>query len=153
MAQKNYPDLTYPEVYKVQTIGINLKSDKDYIENSPYSQPIKDSLNHIFFRNPETSPALQESLTSADIENVNIEDETVKVYLQTRTLLDSGKLETTEKIRVLQTQTNLLEKQLSLQERAKNLRYVKDLENAILKVCKVLPEDNRLEILQILKNS
>lgn len=153
MAQKNYPDLTYPEVYKVQTIGINLKSDKDYIENSPYSQPIKDSLNHIFFRNPETSPALQESITSADIENVNIEDETVKVYLQTRTLLDSGKLETTEKIRVLQTQTNLLEKQLSLQERAKNLRYVKDLENAILKVCKVLPEDNRLEILQILKNS
>lgn len=153
MAQKNYPDLTYPEVYKVQTIGINLKSDKDYIENSPYSKPIKDSLNHIFFRNPETSPALRESLTSADIENVNIEDETVKVYLQTRTLLDSGKLETTEKIRVLQTQTNLLEKQLSLQERAKNLRYVKDLENAILKVCKVLPEDNRLEILQILKNS
>ena len=72
MAQKNYPDLTYPEVYKVQTIGINLKSDKDYIENSPYSQPIKDSLNSIFFRNPETSPALRESLTSADIENVKI---------------------------------------------------------------------------------
>lgn len=153
MAKDNYPDLTYPEVYKVQTIGIKLKTDRDYIKNSPYSEAIKDSLTAIFLRDSENSIDIEPSISAEDIKNINIEDETVKVYVQTRTLLDSGKLETTEKIRVLQTQTNLLEKQLSLQERAKNLRYVKDLENALLKVCKTLPEEGRLEILQILKNS
>lgn len=153
MAKDNYPDLTYPEVYKVQTIGIKLKTDKDFIKNSPYSDAIKDSLTAIFLRDSENSIDLEASVNPEDIKNVNIEDETVRVYMQTRTLLDSGKLETTEKIRVLQTQTNLLEKQLSLQERAKNLRYVKDLENALIKVCKSLPEEGRLEILQILKNS
>ena len=130
-----------------------LKTDKDFIKNSPYSDAIKDSLTAIFLRDSENSIDLETSVNPEDIKNVNIEDETVRVYMQTRTLLDSGKLETTEKIRVLQTQTNLLEKQLSLQERAKNLRYVKDLENALIKVCKNLPEEGRLEILQILKNS
>lgn len=153
MAQGSYPELTYPEVYKVQTVGIKLKSDRDYIKNSPYSDAIKDSLTSIFLRESENKSDFEPSIQPEDIKNINIEDETVKVYVQTRTLLDSGKLETTEKIRVLQTQTNLLEKQLSLQERAKNLRYVKDLENVLIKICKKLPEDSRLEILQILKNS
>ena len=153
MPQGSYPELTYPEVYKVPTVGIKLKSDTDYIKNSPYSDAIKDSLTSIFLRESENKSDFEPSVRPEDIKNINIEDETVKVYVQTRTLLDSGKLETTEKIRVLQTQTNLLEKQLSLQERAKNLRYVKDLENALIKICKKLPEDSRLEILQILKNS
>lgn len=147
-----YPELTYPEVYKVQTVGINLKDNPDYIKNSPYSNVIKDALTYIFVRNSEEINKLYRT-NILNSKELNLEDETLNVYLQTKELLDSGQLETTEKIRVLQTQTNLLEKQLTLQERAKNLRYVQDLENALVKVCKTLDEDKRREIIQILKNT
>lgn len=149
----NYPEITYPEVYKVQTIGIKLRSDSEYIEKSPYTTPIKDALTAIFFRDSKKiNKDSEKSSEPISIEDINIEEETLKLYSQTKELLESDTpLETSERIRIIQTQTNLLEKQLYQYERAKNISYVKNLENAVIKVCKTLDKEKRDEILQILK--
>lgn len=60
-------------------------------------------------------------------------------------------LDNTEEARILKDSSNILEKLLGYAERARNLRYISDLERTILKVVKILPEESRTEVLNILK--
>lgn len=140
----NYPELTYPEVYKVQTIAIKLKEDPEFIKNSPYKDYIKTALNAIFQRSA-VSKVSQENLQELDLET-----ETQYIYERTKELLNSG-MDKKEELQVLKNATDLLDKLLTAKERARNQRYIKDLENKIIKIAKILPEESRNELLVMLR--
>ena len=142
--QNNYPELTYPEVYKVQTIAIKLKEDPEFIKNSPYKDHIKTALNAIFQRSA-VSKVSQENLQELDLET-----ETQYIYERTKELLNSG-MDKKEELQILKNATDLLDKLLTAKERARNQRYIKDLENKIIKIAKILPEESRNELLVMLR--
>lgn len=144
--EHNYPELTYPEVYKVQTVYIQSKKDASYISNSPYTDAVKASLNAMFNRTSDENNRPQKE----DLEDLDLEEEINLVYTRTKRLMD-GSLETNEELTVLKNATGMLEKLLGMAERAKNLRYIRDLEQKIIKVAKIMPEDSRNELLNMLK--
>lgn len=146
MAENNYPDLSYSEVFKIQKIKEAFKKDADYIKNSPYSEATKNTLNTLFNRNIDSS----EKIKLEDVKEIDLEKETTLVYLRLKELMDTA-LDNTEEARILKDSSNILEKLLGYAERARNLRYISDLERTILKVVKILPEESRTEVINILK--
>lgn len=146
MSANNYPEITYPEVYKVQSVQINLKKDPDYIKNSPYSEAVKTALLAMFTRASEAQSRPQKE----DLADLDLEEEINLVYTRTKRLMD-GSLETNEELTVLKNATGMLEKLLGMTERAKNLRYIRDLEQKIIKIAHNLPEESRNELLNMLK--
>lgn len=142
--QNEYPDLTYPEVYKLQTVAIKLKDNPEYIKNSPYKDHIKTALHAIFQRSGNTK------VSHDNLSDIDMEEETQYIYERTKELLNSG-LDKKEELQVLKNATDLLDKLLQAKERARNQRYVKDLENKIIKITKILPEETRNELLVMLR--
>lgn len=146
MQKANYPEISYPEVYKIQTVQIQLKKDPNYIEESPYSEAVKTALSSIFNRNNDNQSRPQKE----DLEDLDLEEEINLVYTRTKRLMD-GSLETSEELTVLKNATGMLEKLLGMTERAKNLRYIRDLEQKIIKIAQNMSEDARNELLNMLK--
>ena len=146
MEKTNYPDITYPQVFNIQTIFMNFKKDPDYIKNSPYSEAVKTGLESIFRRATEHENRIQR----ADLVDLNLEEEANLVYSRTKQLMDKP-LEPNEELSILKNAAVMLEKLLDLTERAKNQRYIRDLEQKILKIAQKMPEESRNELLNMLK--
>jgi hypothetical protein len=146
MDKNQYPDISYPEVYKVQTVFMQHKKDPEYINKSPYSEAVKTSLSSMFERITDT----EERVQAEDLVDLDLEEETNLVYTRTKQLMNKS-LATNEELTVLKSAAGLLEKLLGMAERAKNLRYIRDLEQKIIKIAQTMPEESRSELLNMLK--
>jgi hypothetical protein len=147
MKESKYPRLGYPEVYAMQQIVIAFKKDPNYLENSPYSELVKETLLALF-----TNPIVAAGTSVGDVGELNLEKETQYLYEKTKELLNASK-DMKENITLVKNAQDLLAKSLDLYERAKNYRYVKDLEKAVVEVTKILPEEHKEKVLKTLQSS
>lgn len=144
MTQNKYPNITYDSVFSLYTIAQNMRQDPAYLENSPYSETIRKSLNLLFQRN---------NVTSADIADISSEDldlkqETLYLYKETKALLRTNVIDEKDKAAIIKTATAQMEKILNLIERSENIVQIREFEAKVLKVIKkVLPEE-REEIIK-----
>lgn len=146
MADKKYPEITYPEVFAFQTIFMNTKKDPKYIDDSPYSEAVKTGLKSMFCR----VKVAEEKVSKEDLVELDLEEETNLVYTRTKQLMDRP-LEPNEELAILKNAAGMLEKLLAMAEKAKNLRYIRDLEQKLIKIARNLPEEDRKELLNMLK--
>lgn len=135
--ENNYPDLTYEMVFKIYTIGQNLKKSPNYLDEAPYSETVKKSLQLIFAaKNYPTNPT-----GTLDTSNLDIKQETEYLYRETKELLRSSILDEKDKAAVIKTATSQMEKLINLIERADNIAQIRDFEARVLRALKkVLPE-------------
>lgn len=138
MTQQNkYPTITYEQVFALYTINQNMKQDPNYLENSPYSETIRKSLQLIFQRVERTS------LYSSDIksEDLDLKKETQNLYKETKALLQTNVLDEKDKAAIIKTATSQMEKIINLIERSEAITQIRDFEAKVLRaVKKVLPE-------------
>lgn len=145
-SNKKYPEVNYPEVFAFQTIFMNIKKDPTYIDESPYTEAVKTGLKSMFCRVKDAESKIKKE----DLVELDLEEETNLVYTRTKQLMDRP-LEPNEELAILKNATGMLEKLLAMAERTKNLRYIRDLEQKIIKIARTLPENDRNELLNMLK--
>lgn len=152
--QSNYPELTYPEVYKLYEIARGIKNDKNYLKYSPYSGPIKDALEQMFqlVEDSPLSPTKSVIEDTADT-SLNLEHEIKALYLDTKATLKSEALDDKERASVQRTAAAQLEKLLDMAERSRNLRWFREYETKVVKVLKkVLPAEREAFIKELVES-
>lgn len=133
----NYPDLTYEVVFKLYTVGQNMKKSPKYLEEAPYSETVKKALQLIF------TPQTYNTKPSGDIDtsSLDIRQETEYLYRETKELLRSKILDEKDKAAVIKTATSQMEKLISLIERSENIIQIREFETKVIRaIKKVLPE-------------
>lgn len=138
MTQQNkYPEITYEQVFALYTIDQNMKQDPNYLDNSPYSETIRKSLQLIFKRVEQTR------LYSTEIESkeLDLKQETQSLYRETKALLQTNVLDEKDKAAIIKTATSQMEKIISLIERSESIVQIREFEAKVLRaIKKVLPE-------------
>lgn len=138
MTQQNkYPEITYEQVFALYTIDQNMKQDPNYLDNSPYSETIRKSLQLIFKRVEQTR------LYSTEIESkeLDLRQETQSLYRETKALLQTNVLDEKDKAAIIKTATSQMEKIISLIERSESIVQIREFEAKVLRaIKKVLPE-------------
>lgn len=147
MVQNNkYPDINYETVFKIYSIGLEIKKNPKYIAESPYSEAIKKSLNLIFPPiSINTGGGSSSGSNLPNMMNLDLKTEITNLYWQTKNLLNSNEMDDKDKASIQRTATAQLEKLLNLAERATNLNQMREFEMKVLKILKkVLPEQREL---------
>ncbi len=139
-----YPEIDFQTCFKVHSIGIEMKKDSSYLENSPYSKPVQDILKSLFTKE-KTS---QGSAPILDLEDLDLEKEVNLLYVSTKELLTTGNLDPKEKIAVQKTATSQLEKLLDMAAQAKNLKQMREFEERVIRALKTVEEHVRDEFLK-----
>ena len=138
MTQQNkYPEITYEQVFALYTIDQNMKQDPNYLDNSPYSETIRKSLQLIFKRVEQTR------LYSTEIESkeLDLKQETQSLYRETKALLQTNVLDEKDKAAIIKTATSQMEKIINLIERSESIVQIREFEAKVLRaIKKVLPE-------------
>lgn len=138
-----YPqNITYESVFAIYTVSQNMKQDKQYLENAPYSEAVKKSLRIMFSQQP--SEVISEEKfkpSNIEISELDLKTETSYLYQEAKSLLKSNVLDEKDRAAVIKTMTSQMEKLIALVERAENINQMRDFETRVLKVMKkVLPE-------------
>jgi hypothetical protein len=139
-ALNDYPDIDYATIFKIYTVGQNMRSITGYLNNSPYSEPIKKALGLIFNANA-TNSTTGSVIGELDTSELDIRKESEILYYQTKEILGSNTLDEKDKASVLKTATTLLEKLLNIIERSENISQMREFETKVLMAMKkVTPE-------------
>lgn len=151
MTQQNkYPDISYEQVFALYTISQEMKKDHSYLENSPYSETIRKSLQ-LIFQKVERNNLYTSEINSEDLD---LKQETQYLYKETKALLHTNVLDEKDKAAIIKTATSQMEKIISLIERSEAISQIREFEGKVLRaIKKVLPEQreefikelNRLE--------
>ena len=152
-SNSKYPDISYEALFKIYSIGLEIRKDPNYVAESPYSEPIKKSLNLIF---PPVSINTGNSSTEGmpNMMNLDLKTEITNLYWQTKELLNSHELDDKDKASIQKTATAQLEKLLNLAERATNLNQMREFESRVLRALKkVLPEQRELFLKEIMDDT
>ena len=135
----NYPIITYESVFAIYTIYQKIKQNKHYLDEAPYSEAIKKSLNLMFMKSENSVPTAVAS--SLDVSDLDLKTETSYLYKEAKSLLKSNVLDEKDRAAVIKTMTSQMEKLISLVERTENINQIRDFEAKVLKTLKkVLPE-------------
>ena len=148
MNPTKYDPIDYPEVYKIHLVGLALKRDPAYIKNSPYSDLVKKTLTDIFTKTSNVD--LSSGLASETLSELNLETETQFLYEKTKEMMQTTK-DLKDNISLIKNAHDLLSKLLETAEKAKNLRYIKDLEKVVIEVTNELTPEQKAKIIQVLK--
>lgn len=142
ISSQKYPEITYEMVFKVYSVGIEMRKNNNYLDDSPYSEPVKKSLNLIF---PPLSVNLgnKDENTDSNFMNLDLETEIKNLYFETKSLLNSNMLDDKDKASVQRTATTQLEKLLSMLEKSINIRHMREFETKVLKVLKKVAPETR----------
>lgn len=135
----DYPIITYDSVFAIYTISQKIKQNKHYLDEAPYSDAIKKSLNLMFAKTD--TPVSTLSVPSFDTADLDLKTETSYLYKEAKSLLKSNVLDEKDRAAVIKTMTSQMEKLISLVERTENINQIRDFETKVLKALKnVLPE-------------
>lgn len=148
MEQNNYPDITYEMAFKIYTVGQNMRLYPQYLEKSPYSEPLRKSLNLIFGSKKTNTPN-----EKIEVSELDICKETEYLYYETKNLLNSNALDEKDKASVIKTATTQLEKLLNLLERSENINQMREFESKVLQIMKKVLPEKREEFLKEIANN
>lgn len=148
MEQNNYPDITYEMAFKIYTVGQNMRLYPQYLEKSPYSEPLRKSLNLIFGSKKVSTPN-----EKIEVSELDIRKETEYLYYETKNLLNSNALDEKDKASVIKTATTQLEKLLNLLERSENINQMREFEAKVLQIMKKVLPEKREEFLKEIANN
>lgn len=142
--QNNYPSITYEQVFALYTISQNMKQDPTYLENSPYSETIRKSLQLIFHK-VERNNLYASEISSEDLD---LKQETQSLYRETKALLHTNVLDEKDKAAIIKTATSQMEKIISLIERSEAISQIREFEAKVLRVLKKVLPEQREEFIQ-----
>lgn len=146
----DYPIITYESVFAIYTISQKIKQNKHYLEEAPYSEAIKKSLNLMFAKTDNPVSAL--SAPSFNTTELDLKTETSYLYNEAKSLLKSNVLDEKDRAAVIKTMTSQMEKLISLVERTENINQIRDFEAKVLKTLKnVLPEKREEFLVELAK--
>ena len=139
MTQQNkYPEITYEQVFALYTINQNMKQDPNYLDNSPYSETIRKSLQ-LIFQKVERTNILATEIKSEDLD---LKLETQNLYKETKALLHTNVLDEKDKAAIIKTATSQMEKIINLIERSEAISQIREFEAKVMRALKkVLPEE------------
>ena len=111
-----YPqNITYESVFAIYTVSQNMKQDKQYLENAPYSEAIKKSLKIIFSQQaPEVVGEEKPKSSNIEISELDLKTETSYLYQEAKSLLKSNVLDEKDRASVIKTMTSQIEKIIAL---------------------------------------
>jgi hypothetical protein len=119
----NYPELTFKEVYPILTFMLEVKKDPSVLDNSPYEEALKNALRELFFNNGS-------SRSDKKLEDMDLEEETIRLYDSMKNIELGEVLDAREKIALVKLQASSLRDLLEMMKeskRIKNIRYFEDM--------------------------
>lgn len=119
----NYPELTFKEVYPILTFMLEVKKDPSVLDNSPYEDALKNALRELFFNNGS-------SRSDKKLEDMDLEEETIRLYDSMKNIELGEVLDAREKIALVKLQASSLRDLLEMMKeskRIKNIRYFEDM--------------------------
>jgi len=146
MGDRFYPPLPEGFVYAAKIIAGNCRQDTDYLgEECPWSPDVIEGVKAAFVSVGASTPAtavLDPCSLDLGMEAMNLYAELSKLEAET------GKFDVKDRIQVAKARAALLEKLLSLQEKATNIRSIREFQETIVQFMEqVLTEDQRLDFL------
>lgn len=143
---KNYPNLTFENVFDLYNVIQNMRRDPAYLEESPYSDSIRKALKNICIP-PGTRPEFVMPSDSIQFDNLDIKTETEYLYAETKMLLKSKLIDEKDRAAIIKTATSQMDKLITLIEKAEDIRNVREFENRVLKAMKKMPQEVREEFI------
>lgn len=119
----NYPELTFKEVYPILTFMLEVKKDPSVLDNSPYEEALKNALRELFFNSGS-------SRSDKKLEDMDLEEETIRLYDSMKNIELGEVLDAREKIALVKLQASSLRDLLEMMKeskRIKNIRYFEDM--------------------------
>lgn len=146
MTKTNYPNLTFETVFDVYNVGQNMKRESNYLEESPYPDMVRKTLLRIFANEQRQQP--QPAVSMIKLADLNIQQETEFLYLETKNLLNARNLDEKDKAAIVKTATSQMEKLITLIERAHSLKDIRDFEVKVLRALKKVAPEVRDQFLE-----
>tara|TARA_Y100001933_G_C18819127_1_gene488441 strand:- start:117 stop:647 length:531 start_codon:yes stop_codon:yes gene_type:complete len=151
-------DLQYPPNPAVflRILADNHASNPDYLINAPYSDEDIDFLSALLAGKTSESVPDDHLVFGAHADKyATISDQAMSLYNEMATFRASADFKSAsvaERNSLLRTMTSLLEKLVSIDERAKGLRYISDFQNTMLEIIEdVMSPDQRTQIMDRLR--
>lgn len=153
-------DLFYPTnpSLALRVIADNLKADPHYLEESPYPQEDIDFLVSSLLNRMVPASSEGSSLIFGQHRDKyeTISDEAMALYNEMASFRASPEFTSAtvaEKNSLLRTMTTLLDKLVSIDERARGLKYLSDFQNTLLGIIEdVMTPDQRTTIMERLRD-
>ena len=146
-----WPELSEDMLLPFKLIRTRLQEDPNCLQNfdCPYDSDVTEFLQ--FFASDSSSDVNLDGDT--DLEVGDVGEEAAKIYKEIRAFSKSlDKKNTSEFMAAYRTTTSLLEKLLTIQEKAANVKDIKDFEARVFKVIDdVLTPDQRTLVMDLLR--
>jgi hypothetical protein len=151
MSRNYYPDLSMKLLTPLELVRKQLLVDPSFLNDPtcPYPEDVKAILSH--FR---SSSEDKDGPADVGVPNVEyLETETFDLYKEFKRMGDSiPSNDVSERLQYMKTRASLLEKLISMKERAGAMRDAEEFQNVILGALEdLVPQDLREEILQRLR--
>lgn len=143
---KNYPNLTFENVFDLYNVIQNMRRDPAYLEESPYSDSIRKALKNICIP-PGARPEFVMPSDNIQFDNLDIKTETEYLYAETKMLLKSKLIDEKDRASIIKTATSQMDKLITLIEKAEDIRNVREFENRVLRAMKKMPQEVREEFI------
>lgn len=149
-----YPDLDHETILPVKIAVENAKQDDSYLEDAPWDEEITTFIRKL------AGEAVEAHTDSALLQNngsekwKTIEAEAASLYEDLREFgRELSTEDHTEKMSFYRTSTQLLEKIVSINERAMGLRHVAEFQDEIMAIMEdILSPDQRTEVMSRLRS-
>lgn len=151
-----YPPLDIPTLRHIRTVQKLYEIHPTYFMESPYPGEVEDFFNNLKGKNKaQKSQAFNDAASILDMSSDNKWDNLAKEALKLYGQLQEVQFDAespTEKISYFKTVSNLLEKLVSLQERALGLKSVHEFHKAVMNVMEeVLTPTQRTDVMEKLQ--
>lgn len=147
MGDRFYPPIPANFIYAAKILSGNCNSDPGYLGSEcPYPADVMEGIKEVFLR---TTPSVVEPVLAMDPDDLDLGQEAMSLYVQLGNLeTDTSKLDIKDKIQVAKAKAALLEKLLALQEKATNVKSMREFQDTIIHMMEsVLTEDQRLDFI------
>jgi hypothetical protein len=134
MTERHYPEVTDTMLWPFKLVRQHLMEDPDYltVDECPYSGEVKRFLS--LLSQPAGDKPSAEDVANSSLDQEGLEANIKRVFNELTTYGQKlGVDDTSEKAAYFRLSTSLLEKLLTLQERAKNVQQINDFQNRIIK--------------------
>ncbi len=138
---QEYPNLTFKDVYPILTLMLEIKKNPSIVDNLPYDVSIKDALRELFVKNESV-------FSNKSLKDMDLEDETIRLYESMKNIEVGESLDAKEKISVLKLQASSLKDLLDMAKESKRIKNIKWFEDTIFQILTPEQRDKVKHILE-----
>lgn len=148
-----YPPLDLNTLKQLEVVRQLMLDHPAYFSQSPYGGEVEQLLRKWFSNRVENIKPEERELGSDDKDSWQVMHDEAVILFNRMKNMNFHNLEASEKNSYLRTSTALLEKLITLQERALNLKNISDFYNTVLEIMESqLSGDQRTKIMEQLKS-